>query len=177
MPPSGERRKIGICEANPTIPSSSDDPVSRYTSHDCAIVCIQVPISEINWPLKKSWKLRCRSARPATCQRDPETVSAPRTAALSRIGILDSGTVVSFDDVTRCSDYYNLHVPRTCRQGQFSTDGRNLCQARSEATRKPLSHHSLPCFTGAPSFVFPDQAGLRYSCTCSCALPGDSLRK
>src|ERR1700676_1368927 len=32
-------------------------------SHACATVCIQVPTREIICPLKKSWKLRWRSAR------------------------------------------------------------------------------------------------------------------
>ena len=40
--------------------------MSRYTSQDCAILCIQVPISEISCPPKKSWKLRCLSARNVT---------------------------------------------------------------------------------------------------------------
>jgi hypothetical protein len=30
-----------------------------------------VPISDTSCPLKKSWKLRCRSARTAARQRDP----------------------------------------------------------------------------------------------------------
>jgi len=45
------------------MPSSADEPVSRYTSHDCATFCIHVPISEMSWPAKNNWKLRCRSAR------------------------------------------------------------------------------------------------------------------
>src|SRR5580704_728928 len=63
MPPIGASRNTGICPAKPTTPSRSDEPVKRYTSQDCATFCIQVPISEINCPLKKSWKLRCRSER------------------------------------------------------------------------------------------------------------------
>ena len=54
VPPSGASRKTGIWLANPTVPRSKAEPVSRYTSHDCATVCIQVPISEISWPVKKS---------------------------------------------------------------------------------------------------------------------------
>ncbi len=34
------------------------------------MVSIQVPINEINWPLKKSWKLRWRSARNASGSRE-----------------------------------------------------------------------------------------------------------
>src|SRR6266576_1861367 len=70
MPPMGANRNTGIWLANPTAPSRSDDPVSLYTSQDCATVCIQVPISEISCPEKKSWKLRCLSARMPTDHRD-----------------------------------------------------------------------------------------------------------
>src|SRR5882757_3991027 len=63
MPPTGDIRKTGIWLAKPTVPSSNADPVSRYTSHDCATVCIHVPINEISCPAKKSWKLRCLNAR------------------------------------------------------------------------------------------------------------------
>ena len=64
----GATRKTGIWLAKPTAPSSSPEPVRRYTSHDWATVCIHVPIREMSCPLKKSWKLRWRSARPAACQ-------------------------------------------------------------------------------------------------------------
>src|SRR5580693_599822 len=102
IPPNGANRNTGTWLANPTDPSSRAEPVSRYTSHDCATLCIQVPISEISCPLKKSWKLRWRSARPAACQRDPppEVASAPLTAGLSWTGNLDSDTFTSFDDAS-----------------------------------------------------------------------------
>src|SRR5689334_20517823 len=60
MPPRGAARNTGNWLANPTEPSSKDEPVIRYTSQDCATLCIQVPISEMSWPLKNSWKLRWR---------------------------------------------------------------------------------------------------------------------
>src|SRR5713226_5371824 len=63
MPPSGDARNTGNWLAKPTDPSSSEDPVSRYTSQDWATLCIQVPIREMSCPLKKSWKLRWRKAR------------------------------------------------------------------------------------------------------------------
>jgi hypothetical protein len=87
-----------------------------------------VPIREISCPLKKSWKLRWRSARHAACQRDPgpEAASAPLGAALSWIGILDSDTIVSLDDSIPSHDYYNLHGARVSRQGSFPADGARL---------------------------------------------------
>src|SRR5579872_3074136 len=69
-PAMGESKKIGICEEKLTAPSSSDDPVSLYTSQDCATFCIHVPIREISCPPKKSWKLRCRIERKATANLD-----------------------------------------------------------------------------------------------------------
>ncbi len=64
-PASGASRKVGICPAKLTVPSSTDDFVSRYTSHDVATRVIQVPISEMLWPEKNSRKLRWRRARQA----------------------------------------------------------------------------------------------------------------
>ena len=55
IPPTVARRKTGICAAKPVIPSSADDPVSRYISQDSATDCIHVPTSEMSWPPKKSW--------------------------------------------------------------------------------------------------------------------------
>ena len=66
VPPKGAMRKTGIWPAKPTAPNKNDEPVRRYTSQAWAIFCIQVPIKEISWPLKKSWKLRCRNARKVT---------------------------------------------------------------------------------------------------------------
>src|SRR5271154_1738379 len=63
MPPRGATRKTGNWLAKPTDPSNRDDPVKRYTNQACATVCIQVPVSEISCPVKKSWKLRWRIAR------------------------------------------------------------------------------------------------------------------
>ena len=71
IPPIGATRNTGIWLAKPTDPSSKPEPVILYTSHDCATVCIQVPIREISCPPKKSWKFRWRRARPAGCQREP----------------------------------------------------------------------------------------------------------
>ena len=62
-PANGANRNVGICPAKLTVPSSSADPVSRYTSHAVATRVIHVPISEIVCPPKNSRKLRCRSAR------------------------------------------------------------------------------------------------------------------
>jgi len=36
------------------VPSIVAEPVSLQTSHCWAMVCIHVPISEINWPKKNS---------------------------------------------------------------------------------------------------------------------------
>ena len=69
VPPTGATRNTGNWLANPTDPNSNGEPVIRYTSHDCATVCIHVPTSEINWPQKKSWKFRCFSARMPALQR------------------------------------------------------------------------------------------------------------
>ncbi len=64
-PASGAKRNVGICPAKPTVPSSSDDFVNRYTSHDVATRVIHVPISEMLCPPKNNRKLRCRRARQA----------------------------------------------------------------------------------------------------------------
>ncbi len=64
-PAKGAKRNVGICPAKLTVPSSSADPVSRYTSHDVAMRVIHVPMSEMVCPPKNSLKLRCRSARHA----------------------------------------------------------------------------------------------------------------
>src|SRR5258708_23169134 len=58
----GESTKIGIWPAKLARPNNAGEPVSRWTSQDCATDCIQVPMSEISWPAKKSWKFRCRRA-------------------------------------------------------------------------------------------------------------------
>jgi hypothetical protein len=51
-------------------------------------------MSEISCPLKKSWKLRCRSALPAACQRDPALGAASGLLpdALSWMGLIASAT-------------------------------------------------------------------------------------
>ena len=64
-PAKGAMRNVGICPAKLTVPSSSADFVSRYTSHAVAMRVIHVPMSEIVCPPKKSRKLRCRNARQA----------------------------------------------------------------------------------------------------------------
>ena len=52
-PPTGASRNTGIWPQNPTSPSSTVEPVSRYTSHDWATDCIQVPTSDTSCPEKK----------------------------------------------------------------------------------------------------------------------------
>src|SRR5439155_14221934 len=42
----------------------------RYTSQDCATLCIHVPIREMSCPLKNSRKLRWRSDRKANAARE-----------------------------------------------------------------------------------------------------------
>src|SRR5713226_1133722 len=119
MPPSGDARNTGNWLAKPTVPSSSDDPVIRYTSQDWATLCIQVPIKEMSCPLKNSWKFRWRRARQASCQREaPEAISLP-FAALSGVGVLDSGTMACLDDATRSLDQYNLSVPNQVRRSEL----------------------------------------------------------
>jgi len=102
-PAMGDKRKIGICEQKPTAPNKSDDPVSLYTSQDCATFCIQVPISEISCPLKKSWKLRCRSERNATASLDCSEVGLRAAVSVlgeCTLGILPQGVsyTLSFYD-------------------------------------------------------------------------------
>ena len=53
-PAKGASRKVGICPANPTTPSSSAEPVRRYTSQLVAIRVIHVPISDTLCPPKNS---------------------------------------------------------------------------------------------------------------------------
>jgi len=51
-PPYGASNSTGsVCSATIT-PSAVAEPVSDSTSHDCAAICIQVPISEVAWPMK-----------------------------------------------------------------------------------------------------------------------------
>ena len=69
-PPIGPSRNMGIWPANATVPSSSDDPVRRYTSHASAMLSIHVPTSEIICPPKKSRKLRCFSERTISRNRE-----------------------------------------------------------------------------------------------------------
>ncbi len=53
-PPIDERNSIGTWLAKPNTPSSAADPVSLYTSHSCAVVCIHVPMSDISCPAMNS---------------------------------------------------------------------------------------------------------------------------
>ncbi len=64
-PAKGARRNVGIWPAKLTVPSSSAECVSLYTSHAVAMRVIHVPMSEMVCPPKKRRKLRCRSARHA----------------------------------------------------------------------------------------------------------------
>jgi len=57
-----------------------EEPVNRYTSQAWAMFCIQVPMREISWPLKKSWKLRWRSARKVTESLVVQNGGRPRPA-------------------------------------------------------------------------------------------------
>ena len=63
--------------------------VSFSTSHACATDCIQVPISEISWPTKKSRKLRWRSARKAASLSAPVILRRNVAARLVRLGGFD----------------------------------------------------------------------------------------
>jgi hypothetical protein len=54
-PAERDRRRCAVSVANDVRPRSAEDPVRRKTSHDSATDCIHVPVSEISWPLKKSW--------------------------------------------------------------------------------------------------------------------------
>ena len=60
----------GSCPQKSTRPNWKDDPVNRNTTHDMAICCIHVPISEMLWPMKKSRKLRCCNDRKSSRHRD-----------------------------------------------------------------------------------------------------------
>jgi len=62
-PPHSESGRTGISPMAVIKPSAAADPVSRYTSTCCAIICIQVPTSESPWPKNQSRKLRWESAR------------------------------------------------------------------------------------------------------------------
>ncbi len=86
-PAKGATRNVGIWPAKLTVPSSSAEPVSRYTSHDVAMRVIQVPISEMVCPPKKSLKLRCRSARQI---RDVPVEAGVSVAGVS-VGALGAG--------------------------------------------------------------------------------------
>jgi len=68
-PPNAATRKTGIWPEKLTAPSSTAEPVRRYTSHDWAIDCIHVPMSEISWPKKNKRKFRWRKARKAVGSR------------------------------------------------------------------------------------------------------------
>src|ERR1700691_6147663 len=89
-PAKGATRKVGIWPAKLTVPSSSAEPVSRYTSHDVAMRVIQVPMSEIVWPPKNSRKLRCRNERhacamPAVSVRDVELPAKKSSSRKRRV--------------------------------------------------------------------------------------------
>ena len=51
-PPYGPSSSVGSVWRATTMPRSVAEPVSTSTSHACAVVCIQVPISEIACPAK-----------------------------------------------------------------------------------------------------------------------------
>src|ERR1700752_1134908 len=129
----GATRNTGIWLANPTDPSSSQDPVNRFTSQDWPTVCIQVPIKEISCPLKKSWKLRCRRARPAACQRNVPA------SELFWMELLESATFHLADDaVLSFAPLYREHSPS------------------ARTARRAASSHSL---VAGPSAIFPGAQG------------------
>ena len=47
-PANGASRNVGIWPAKLTVPSTSAEPVSLYTSHDVAMRVIHVPMSEMD---------------------------------------------------------------------------------------------------------------------------------
>jgi len=75
---------------------------------------------EISCPLKKSWKLRWRRARDATCHRDarPKTGSGLRAVVVFWVLGFDSGTFASFDVAIGSEDYYNVKCLRDLAAGQ-----------------------------------------------------------
>src|SRR6185437_5952509 len=136
-PANGARRNVGICPAKLTTPSSSADPVSRYTSHAVAMRVIHVPISEMLCPPKNSRKFRCRSAR-HVCEK------SRREAFGSAPGISGCGGCVpillSILDATkfRHSDRGERRAPLTCHSDRSERSERSGGTCTS-----PLSpHHS-----------------------------------
>ena len=53
-PAKNPRSRVAIWLAKSTIPRATGDRVRRYTSQLMATRCIQVPMSEKAWPVKKS---------------------------------------------------------------------------------------------------------------------------
>ena len=90
-PPHIENSSIGAEPTAATRPRSSLDLVRSYTSQLWAVFCIHVPISETNWPKKKSRKLRCLSAAnvcrhgnaPVTTRRGWPVTSSGTVATLA----------------------------------------------------------------------------------------------
>ncbi len=144
IPPIGATRKTGIWLENPTAPSSNPEPVSLYTSQDCATVCIHVPISEINCPLKKSWKLRCRRARPAACQRPPAALAALSVDAFSWMGFFESATFSSLDEA---APFWHQYIVAQST-GRFATRGKQLAICMIQRWNRALRR---PKFSTAPA--------------------------
>src|SRR5258708_40008757 len=106
--------------ANDPPPSIKDEFVSFSPSHDCATICIQVPMSEISCPMKKSLKLRCRRARNAvslplqlSCAGTSPPASSASAASISgtvsmffspRVGELSHFDRADFIDRVTCRD-------------------------------------------------------------------------
>ena len=65
--------------------------VRSYTSQLWAVFCIHVPISETNWPKKKSRKLRCLSAA-NVCRHGNAPVTTRRGCPVT-----SSGTVATLE--------------------------------------------------------------------------------
>ena len=84
------------------------------------MLCIQVPISEMSCPLKKSWKLRWRNARkvagnPILRAAEPFRSCSSEFAVLS--GLLKAGSFYSFLGCRRSISRFNpalvtLYLPR-----------------------------------------------------------------
>jgi len=60
------------------------------------MLCIQVPISEMSWPLKKSWKLRWRSARRVAGNAIARAGEAFRACGSEPGGLLKAESFKSF---------------------------------------------------------------------------------
>src|SRR3954463_13419519 len=72
-PAGSEKSRIGMDVATATSPTRKALLVSSSASHPSAIVCIQVPMSDIVCPIRKIRKFRCRT-KTRNGLRDAEAV-------------------------------------------------------------------------------------------------------